>query len=156
MSEELLEPSAAPGSAPALWNPQAAALWSLLFSPVFGAWLHALNWRALGDPARQRRSARWMLVGLAIGVFYVVVQLTWRDELIAGRVSSATGFAYLLAWYLGPGLEQVRLVRARHGDAYVRRAWGKVLLIAVGVSLAYFVLAGVVGLLAGVAGVAGG
>lgn len=152
MNEPSSDTVVAPTTAPALWNPQAAALWSLLFSPVFGAWLHALNWRALGDAGRQRRSARWMLVGLAIGVFYVVVQLAWQDEVIAGRVSSATGLAYLLAWYLGPGLEQIRLVRQRHGDAYVRRAWGRVLLIAVGVSFAYFVLAGVVGLLAGVAG----
>ena len=30
-------------AAPALWNPNAAANWSLLFSPAFGAWLHMKN-----------------------------------------------------------------------------------------------------------------
>jgi hypothetical protein len=139
--------------APALWNPNAAALWSVLFSPVFGAWLHALNWRALGDPARQRRSARWMLVGLAAAVFYIVVALAWHDPLISDRVSSATGLAYLLAWYLGPAREQLRVVRERHGDAYPRRPWGRVLMIGVGAMLGYFVLAGIVGVLA--AGFAG-
>ena len=33
--------------APALWNPTAAGSWSILFSPIFGAYLHMLNWRAL-------------------------------------------------------------------------------------------------------------
>ena len=33
--------------APALWNPNAAASWSLLFSPAFGAFLHMKNWQAL-------------------------------------------------------------------------------------------------------------
>ena len=32
-----------------IWNPSAAASWSLPFSPIFGAYLHMLNWRALGD-----------------------------------------------------------------------------------------------------------
>jgi hypothetical protein len=39
-------------AAPALWNPNAAANWSLLFSPMFGAWLHMKNWAALGEPER--------------------------------------------------------------------------------------------------------
>lgn len=33
----------------ALWNPNAAANWSLLFTPLFGAYLHMLNWRSLGE-----------------------------------------------------------------------------------------------------------
>jgi hypothetical protein len=31
-------------AAPALWNPGAAASWSLLLSPAFGAFLHMKNW----------------------------------------------------------------------------------------------------------------
>ena len=34
-------PSGAFGAAPPLWNPNAAGFWSLLFSPAFGAFLHA-------------------------------------------------------------------------------------------------------------------
>ena len=37
-------------AAPALWNPNAASSWSLLFSPIFGAYLHMQNWQALGQP----------------------------------------------------------------------------------------------------------
>ena len=34
---------------PPLWNPGAAASWSLLLSPVFGAILHMKNWQAMGE-----------------------------------------------------------------------------------------------------------
>ena len=34
--------------APPLWNPGAAMAWSLLFSPIFGAFVHMKNWQALG------------------------------------------------------------------------------------------------------------
>src|ERR1700684_1195736 len=33
---------------PALWNPSAAAWWSGLFSPAFGAFVHARNADAMG------------------------------------------------------------------------------------------------------------
>lgn len=31
-----------------LWNPNAAVNWSVLFTPIFGAWIQAKNWKALG------------------------------------------------------------------------------------------------------------
>jgi hypothetical protein len=34
---------------PALWNPNAAASWSLLFTPIFGSLLHMKNWQAMGN-----------------------------------------------------------------------------------------------------------
>src|SRR5262249_50236839 len=44
---------------PKLWNPGAAAIWSLLFGPAFGAWLHAVNWGVLGKPWRATANAIW-------------------------------------------------------------------------------------------------
>ena len=43
---------------PKLWNPNAATLWSLLFSPVFGAWIHAKNWEELGNEEESRNSMK--------------------------------------------------------------------------------------------------
>ena len=37
-------PKSRPEASNALWNPNTAANWSFLFSPLFGAYLHALNW----------------------------------------------------------------------------------------------------------------
>ena len=54
-----LNPYSPPGAiiddvmnAPPLWNPNAAANWSLLFSPAFGAFVHMKNWQALGEPEK--------------------------------------------------------------------------------------------------------
>ena len=41
---------------PPLWNPNAAANWSLLLSPAFGAFLHMKNWEELGEPAKAAAS----------------------------------------------------------------------------------------------------
>lgn len=59
-----------------LWNPWAAG-WSLLFSPAFGAWLHAANWHALGRPDKAAAARRWgwlvivtiLLAGVAAALF---------------------------------------------------------------------------------------
>jgi hypothetical protein len=45
------EPNSRP---PALWNPNAAAGWSLLFTPAFGAFLHARNGTRWGVIARPK------------------------------------------------------------------------------------------------------
>jgi hypothetical protein len=50
----------------AIWNPNAAASWSVLFTPLFGALLHAQNWTVLGEPERARKSMRWAYVS---GIF---------------------------------------------------------------------------------------
>ena len=49
-----------PPAAPALWNPFAARAWTVLFSPIFGAFLHAQNWKALGESGRAKRSMIWV------------------------------------------------------------------------------------------------
>ena len=40
------------GQRAALWNPDAAACWSMLFTPLFGTILVIRNWEALGEPKR--------------------------------------------------------------------------------------------------------
>ena len=38
----------------AIWNPNAASNWSIIFTPAFGSYLHALNWRTLGEEEHAR------------------------------------------------------------------------------------------------------
>jgi hypothetical protein len=47
---------------PALWNPNAAAGWSLLFSPAFGAFLHARNADAMGRPTEAKANKVWFCI----------------------------------------------------------------------------------------------
>jgi hypothetical protein len=55
-------------TAPALWNPNAAASWSVLFSPAFGAFLHMKNWQALGEPAKASAAKIWAIATLLVMV----------------------------------------------------------------------------------------
>ena len=105
--------------APALWNPNAAASWCLLFTPVFGAWLHMKNWEALGDKARAASGRTWLYAAIAIQVAIMVVSLAF-PRLPGMRI---VGFAFLIGWYYAAGKPQARYVLGRFGTDYPRRGW---------------------------------
>src|SRR5207249_10323860 len=48
---------------------------------------------------------------------------------------------YLLIWYFAAGRPQARYVKERLGTDYPRKAWGKPLLVAIALFLAYVVIA---------------
>lgn len=120
-----------PDAAPPLWNPNAAASWSLLFTPVFGAWLHMKNWQALGQPEKAESSWRWVQVSAAILVAMILLSATVLDGRVGDLLVRAGGFALLLSWYYTSARPQAALVLGRYGKNYPRRGWGKPLLLAV-------------------------
>jgi hypothetical protein len=128
-------------SAPTLWNPNAAALWSLVFTPVFGAWLHMLNWQALGEPDEARRARRWVIGCLAWGLFNFFSGLIIPPGEAIDALMWLITLGVLLAWYYGHGKSQQRLLLGRYGGEYPRRAWTVPVLIGVGVSVALLALA---------------
>ncbi|MFM2067750.1 MAG: hypothetical protein RLZZ584_2659 [Pseudomonadota bacterium] len=99
-----------------LWNPNAAALLSLVFTPVFGAVLHCCNAVALGD-TRLRRVA-WMWLGLALAFTASGLYLVSLGQLrpTSGLSASALLSGYTMVWYAFAGYKQSRLV-ARLGQA---------------------------------------
>lgn len=99
-----------------LWNPSAAANWSLLFSPIFGAWLHAKNWSALGEPDKARHSMRWV---------YACAVIVLVAIFLPEKVSRALGLPLLLAWYFSSGKSQIKEVKNRFGKVYLRKGWAK-------------------------------
>ncbi|WEF32443.1 hypothetical protein [Pseudoduganella chitinolytica] len=109
-----------------LWNPWAAAGWSLLFSPAFGAWLHAANWHALGRPDKAVAARRWgWLVILAILLAGVMAALFER---YARHLPLVATVALTATWVGFPAREHCRYVRATTGDDYRRRRWWPALL----------------------------
>ena len=54
-----------------IWNPGAAARWSLLFSPAFGAFIHMRNWQALDQPERAAATGRWFHASLGMLVLQI-------------------------------------------------------------------------------------
>ena len=139
-------PSASPfPMAPALWNPGAAASWSLLFTPAFGAWLHASNWRTLGQPDKARASMIWVWLSLAVVLGVALLAVVSSSDGMTSLTRIA-GIALLLSWYFGSATGQVKYVKEVLGGSYVKRGWGKPLLLGLAALVAYFVLLVVLGI----------
>lgn len=126
---------------PLLWNPNAAASWSLLFTPVFGAWLHMRNWRALGDPAKASQQGWWIVASVVLMLGLAAASIALPENKTLDAMSRIGGLALLLAWYFSSAKAQARLVKERYGDGYARRGWGLPLLFGVLGMLAFFVAA---------------
>ncbi|HEY9028117.1 MAG TPA: hypothetical protein VIP05_27740 [Burkholderiaceae bacterium] len=126
------------GPAPALWNPNAAASWSLLFSPVFGTWLHMRNWQALGEPQRADAARNWFIAAVVLIAISMLVAVGAHSSL-DGLLRLAT-FAFLIAWYYAAAKPQAAYVRQRFGTAYPRKGWGLPILAAIGAIVAAIVV----------------
>ena len=114
-----------------LWSPVVAALWSVPFTPVFGAWINCRNWNRLGRADLAARSKLWSLalfaaVTLGAGTF-VVLPLTHPAQAYLHYFPEAL----LAAWYLLSGRRQVQYVKTNVGGLYNRAAWAGPLLLAV-------------------------
>jgi hypothetical protein len=137
---------------PALWNPNAAANWSLLLTPAFGAFLHMKNWQSLGDAKKAAASKTWFIAVIVVFTLGALASGLLPDGKFDG-LGRAVGIGMLIAWYFQSAREQVAVVKGRYGKAYPRKGWLKALALGVLGVLAYFlalvVLGVVVGLLAG-------
>ena len=158
MSTNPYEPPKAPigeyvpaDECPALWNPSAAARWSLVFSPVFGAMVQMKNWSALGEPEKAGSSKRWALVSLVLLTATIAISVIVPESQPIDLLSRFLGLGLLIAWYYKSGKDQIRYVSDRFGKDYPRREWGKPLLIATIATLALVGLCVVLGVIAGIA-----
>lgn len=133
----------APASPPRLWNPNAAAAWSLFLSPIFGAILHMKNWEAMGEPARAAQSRQWV-VGMTVAMSLLLLLTLFtagnRGLDLLGNLAS---LLMLVIWYYGSGKAQNTRVLARYGRGYPRKGWVEPVLIA------FAVLLGLTALMAG-------
>ena len=123
-------------AAPALWNPNAAANWCLLFTPIFGTWLHMKNWTALQDNERANAARMWLIASIV--VVTGVILLSLRPHGV--QVPRSINFVLLIAWYFAGARGQVKYVKERFGDDYPRRSWGQPLLLALGAIVLYIVV----------------
>lgn len=98
---------------PELYNPKAAANWSLLFTPIFGAYVIKSNWKMLGQEQREKRSRIWLIT---LSVIYIVAMF-FLDESVAGL--------YLLplaAWYFVECRSQIKYLTENRID-YQKKKW---------------------------------
>lgn len=132
------------GQSSAIWNPSAASNWSLILSPAFGSYLHALNWRALGEPEKEKMSMRWFYFSLVVMAIYLCIKFFMAHRGKADMAASALPVIYLIVWYISAGRAQAKYVKVKFGYTYLRRPWAKPLLIGVAAIFGFFVVGFVV------------
>ena len=137
--------------APALWNPNAAANWSLLFSPAFGAYLQMRNWQALGDEEKAQVSWYWFLATIGLMFAMVLVSVLLQETHPLQKFANRSGIFMLIAWYMASGRLQPAYVKERFGKDYPRKGWGKPIGIAIASVLAFFLAVVVLAVVAGAA-----
>lgn len=135
----------------AIWNPNAAANWSLIFTPAFGAYLQMLNWRALGESEKAASSQNWFYIGLGMLLVYFLMAVLISDPKAADGAVRGLGFLFLLVWYFSSGRAQGKYVKEKFGKTYARKPWGRALLIGFGAIVGNFIVAVAIGLVLGVA-----
>jgi hypothetical protein len=123
---------------PALWNPGAAANWSLIFSPLFGAFLHMKNWEALGLPAKASTARVWAIAILIVIAGSSAAAIFMPANQSLGGFSRLAGFLLLIGWYASNGRDQMAYVKSNFGNDYPRRGWGKPLLLALLALIGFF------------------
>jgi hypothetical protein len=102
-------PTGSVSPAPALWNPDAAGVWSVFLTPVFGSVLLLRNWEALGELVEVQKAREW-LIGSVMAV-------------LLGPFVPALPLVYIVVWYMLFQRRQTQYVWARCGRSYPRRSW---------------------------------
>jgi hypothetical protein len=132
-------PEVALAARPTLWNPNAAANWSLLFTPIFGAALHAINWRVLGRPGRATANVVWIVVTAVFLVINAVSVFLPGAKGVDGAMKFV-GLGLLIGWYFTQGKPQAQYVKEELPGGYRKRSWAAPIGIAVGGVVGYLVL----------------
>ena len=113
---------------PALYNPTAACVLALLFTPIFGALLQARNWDALGEHGRARASRMWVRTTLWLLFVFVIMQAVFQNE----PFMQFGGLYFLVvtwaSWMVTTGWKQIGyaggLFGRGHAWGYVRELFG--------------------------------
>ena len=118
---------------PKLYNPTAAAVLGILLSPIIGAWLHAINWRELGNEDAARQNMYVVYGTFAFGILSMLLYFFAAIE-----IPIYTGSLIALGWFFSIGKNQIDFLRREAGNEYMRKKWGKVVMLIIFGILAYF------------------
>ncbi len=133
-----------PGAQNAIWNPNAAAAWSMIFTPAFGSYLQMLNWRTLGQSDKAASAQKWFYVSLVMLAVYVltgVIGVYMGHRNAMNTAARGLGILFLLIWYFSSGRSQGKYVEEKLGSSYPRKPWGRALLVAIAAIPVYVVAA---------------
>lgn len=124
--------STASKSIPEIWTPNATANWSLLFTPAFGSFLQARNWKELNQSSKAKFSMAWFFLSLLAPIVFI--------ELAGTQYLAGFAFWYLVIWYVFSGRKQGKYVKDTHGDSFKKKGWGMPLVLAIVILLVFAAL----------------
>lgn len=130
-----------PTTTPRLWNPNSAALWSIVFSPAFGAFLHARNAEALGRTEEARTNTTWFYGTIVVLAGELLVAIAFPA--VPNSAFDGLSIGMLAVWYGTTGVRQAQYVKNSLHGHYEHRHWWKPLLIAL-VCYVLFVIVGAI------------
>ncbi len=119
-----------------LWNPQVVVYWSILFTPIFGAWLQAKNWTELNKEDKADKSMKWMYAGIGLILFSIFF--------IPEKASRGLNLIFILLWYFYSAKEQI-LFLTDNNISYTKKEWMKPILSAIAILISFIILGGLFG-----------
>jgi hypothetical protein len=126
---------------------------------MFGATLHMLNWRAMGEKRQAAVALGWVIMMSVLSAVALLITLPLRLLVpipLPTDLVQFTGFVLLVAWYFAAARGQVRYVQQRYGKSYTRRGWFMPILRALIVWIGVFIVLGTItGMVMSGLGVAG-
>jgi uncharacterized protein YecT (DUF1311 family) len=124
----------------AIWNPNAAANWSFLFTPAFGSYLQMLNWKTLQQSGKAATAKVWFVVSLVMLAAFVGINVFAAKQGADGGAANGLALLYLLVWYFAAARGQAKYVKQQFGTSYPRKSWFKPVLVGVAGMVAYVAL----------------
>ncbi len=131
---------------PKLYNPFLCVLCTLLFTPMFGAFLQGLNWRELGENELAARSMAWVRWTFFTFAAYTFSEPFIRETPVGRYLMIALFFGFWISWTVSLGWRQVTYVKRnvalyepeRMGKPIMLGAFGWVAYTAVALTLVLF------------------
>jgi hypothetical protein len=108
-----------------LWSPDKAALFSwFLFTPIFGAIIHAINWKKLGENKKAKYSWFWA-IGILL-IFNITGAFAEAKHYSSDDIYKLTALMHIpitLLWYFTFGRSQSKYVMNKFKNGYTKNSW---------------------------------
>ena len=123
-----------------LYNPKAAANWSLLFTPIFGAYVLKTNWKILGREEQEKRSKIWLI---SLIIIWGIGLLFLSDQFC-----SAIYLIGLISWFFLERKPQMKYLTVNKLD-FQKKSWKTLVPKAAGILVGVWLFFTIIGFMFG-------